>query len=424
MLNSEPLRKKILISAYAISPYLGSEYGVAWNFVTKLNAFYDVTVLYGTSSERMGNNAEMLEYIENNSIDVDCIYVRPNMIVMFFDWLNRNVNSIFFATSYSLWQRQVLRAARKLTNKTRFDLVHHLGTTGFRQPGFLWKLNLPFVWGPAGGTSNLNRIFFPLLSKAQYFRHLVRNISNLYFLRFSLRLRRIARESSAIFCATQADQENFKKYFNVECSVIRENSIRSYASTVKKTESHLNFVWVGWIDERKALNLLIESLAMLGRKDDWKLHVVGNGPTKEKCMALSQALGLSGQIVWHGSVKREQVVQIIRNSDVHIISSLMEGLPTVLLEAFEVCVPTISLDHCGMKDLIDADIGFKIKITTLNEVVSKFTECLNHCLDNPEMLDSMKMRILEKQSELHWDRSIDKVRAIYEEVISDGKFVL
>ncbi len=56
-------RRRVLVCAYAISPYLGSEYGMAWNFVSGLSEHYDLTVLYGTSGGRMGNNAEMSEYL-------------------------------------------------------------------------------------------------------------------------------------------------------------------------------------------------------------------------------------------------------------------------------------------------------------------------------------------------------------------------
>lgn len=413
-------KKNILISAYAISPYLGSEYGVGWNFVTRLSTFYDVTVLYGTSGDRMGNNAEMVDYIEmNGSAGVNYVYVRPNSMVLLLDWLNRKVNPIFFAYAYSFWQRQVLVTAKALTKSGKYDLVHHLNTIGFRQPGFLWKLKIPFVWGPVGGSSNLNKIFFPLLGKASYFRHVIRNLSNLYFLGYSSRIIKATRTASAIFCATKADRDNFRKFLNVECPVIRENSIINRASSIKKASSHFNFVWAGSVDERKALNLLIQSLAILNRKGAWTLHVVGDGPTKADCMAMSQALGVAKQIVWHGSVKREQVLEIMRDADVHVITSLMDSNPTVLLEAFEMCMPTIALNHFGMGDLIDAEIGFKIEITTLDEILRKLAEYLAYCLDNPDVVNGMKSRILERQGEFHWDVTIQKTREIYERVLSN-----
>ena len=420
MWNLGSKKKKILISAYAISPHLGSEYGVGWNFVTRLSDFYHITVLYGTSGGRMGNNMEMEEYIENNKCsEIEYVHVKPNFIVYFLDWMNRKINPIFFSYSYMLWQRQVLAMAEKLNNNNNYDLVHHLNTIGFRQPGLLWKMKIPFVWGPVGGSSNLNKIFFPSQGRANYVRHIIRNYSNWYFLKFSARVRNASRVASAIFCATRADQENFKKYLKIDCSVIRENSIINYASGIKKTGSVVKFVWVGSVDDRKALHFLLNALAKLRYQTGWILHVVGDGPSKQRCMDMGQKLGLSDKIIWHGSVERKAVLEIMREADVHVITSIMDSNPTVLLEALEMCIPTIAFDHFGMRDLIESDIGFKIKITTLSDIVEKLSESIDFCISHHDVLDRMKYRILEKQNELHWDITIEKVRELYERVLTN-----
>ena len=51
--------KDILVLAYAISPSKGSEYAVAWNYVTAMSRYHRLTVLYGTSGEHMGDTVEM-----------------------------------------------------------------------------------------------------------------------------------------------------------------------------------------------------------------------------------------------------------------------------------------------------------------------------------------------------------------------------
>ena len=42
----------------------------------------------------------------------------------------------------------------RLHQQLRFNLVHQATFCGFREPGFLWKLDAPFLWGPIGGTQN------------------------------------------------------------------------------------------------------------------------------------------------------------------------------------------------------------------------------------------------------------------------------
>ena len=95
--------------------------------------------------------------------------------------------------SYNLWQRRALRAARQLHAQVRFDLVHHVNILGFREPGYLWKLDAPFIWGPVGGTQN-----YPWRNLSQAgliggVREVLRNLVNGLQLRFSRRVHRAAR---------------------------------------------------------------------------------------------------------------------------------------------------------------------------------------------------------------------------------------
>ena len=60
---------------------------------------------------------------------------------------------------------------KNIIENENFDLIHNLNPIGYREPGYLWKLNLPYIWGPIGGIPNRpsqlftdlslkNRIFF------------------------------------------------------------------------------------------------------------------------------------------------------------------------------------------------------------------------------------------------------------------------
>ena len=60
--------KNILVLAYAISPTRGSEYSVAWNYVTHMSKANDLTVLYGISGNHMGECRETEDYIDKHPI--------------------------------------------------------------------------------------------------------------------------------------------------------------------------------------------------------------------------------------------------------------------------------------------------------------------------------------------------------------------
>ena len=73
------MMKHILVLAYAISPYKGSEFSVAWNYVKNMSKDNKLTVLYGTSDEHMGEVQSMERFLRDNQLDnVTFVPVKPD----------------------------------------------------------------------------------------------------------------------------------------------------------------------------------------------------------------------------------------------------------------------------------------------------------------------------------------------------------
>lgn len=100
---------------------------------------------------------------------------------------------------------------------------------------------------------------------------------------------------------------------------------------------------VGRLDEgQKDFNTLINAYANLKNKSkiDEKLVLVGDGPDREKLENLVKELKLENDIIFLG--KKSNPYIWIKNSKVFILSSKYEGLPTVLIEALVLDIPSIS----------------------------------------------------------------------------------
>lgn len=52
--------------------------------------------------------------------------------------------------------RDAYKLACTLHQENPFDVAHQLGPIGFRNPGYLWKLNCRTIWGPIGGAQFIN----------------------------------------------------------------------------------------------------------------------------------------------------------------------------------------------------------------------------------------------------------------------------
>lgn len=100
---------------------------------------------------------------------------------------------------------------------------------------------------------------------------------------------------------------------------------------------------VGRLDEgQKDFNTLINAYANLKKesKIDEKLVLVGDGPDKEKLESLVKNFNLEKDVIFLG--KKSNPYIWMKNSKAFILSSKYEGLPTVLIEALILDVPSIS----------------------------------------------------------------------------------
>ena len=137
-------RKRVLMLAYACSPYRGSEPGTGWQRAVENAKYFDTWVI----CEQGEFEADIRRY-ENEYGQVPGLFfcfVPKTRIENFVGY----IPGLYYVT-YKIWHRRAYRAAVGLHKRHGFELVHQANMCGFREPGYLWKLPLPFAWGPIGG---------------------------------------------------------------------------------------------------------------------------------------------------------------------------------------------------------------------------------------------------------------------------------
>lgn len=110
---------------------------------------------------------------------------------------------------------------------------------------------------------------------------------------------------------------------------------------------------VGRLSPEKGQHGLIQAFAAVRAAGiDAELRILGDGPERSRLENLIQELGLEGSVTLGGRVPAAQVVAELAQSDVFAISSFMEGLPVVLMEALAMEVPVVAPAVAGIPELI------------------------------------------------------------------------
>lgn len=133
----------------------------------------------------------------------------------------------------------------------RFDIIHYLNPIGYREPGYLWKLGLPYIWGPIGGANSLDARLLPVLPKSGQFKLLLRKYLNWFQLRYSYRLKQALRATNLLLTATTENQDVFQTLHGAQSIYIPENGTTGEylgESKPKDTSNVINLIWIGRIE--------------------------------------------------------------------------------------------------------------------------------------------------------------------------------
>lgn len=403
--------KKILVVAYAVSPSRGSEYSVAWNYINEMSKDNQLVVLYGASGDHMGDINEMENWLSSNLIpNVRFVPVLPSGLTIKLNFLNRKgIFPYSFYLALKFWQKQVYLEAEKIIKAEKFDLIHNLNPIGYREPGYLWKLKLPYLWGPIGGIPNWPSQLFTDVSLKNKVFFTIRNWINTIQFKFNNRLKKALKNSDLILTATSENGEALEKEYNVKSINIPENGIitshlENLARNVNfKEDEVLNIVWIGRIDQRKSINFLIEALIRIKHKK-WHLHIVGEGYFKEKMQSRAIEMGIDNKLTWHGHIDRLKVLELFKSMHLHVITSLSEATTTVLFESMTNNIPTITLNHCGMKDVICDCCGIKIDTYSVEQVKQDMAFAIAHVIENPYKINELSNGVSKCKELFTWDR--------------------
>ena len=406
---------KILINAYACSPGMGSEPGMAWNWVSNLAKFCELYIITeGEFREKIEAVVPTLEQGRNMHF-----YYNPvSDEIRKMCW---NQGDWRFYKYYREWQWKTYLLAKDICNEVKIDVLHQLNMIGFREPGYLWKLSkengVPFVWGPVDAKDKFPVAYLDSASiKTKLFMRL-KNFLTTIQLKHSGRVREAARQASVVFSASSNSQRSFKNYMKIDSLLLNETGcyLQEHPLVDKSQKQTFDVLWVGKLDFRKQLALALWTIAAVG-SHLVRFHIVGGGDA-EHYKQLAIDLGIADWCVWHGAVSHDEVQVLMQQLDVFFFTSVAEGTPHVVLEAIGNNLPVVCFDTCGQGDVVNDKVGRKIPLTKPMQSVQDFAKALKDLEKNRDLLKQMSDNCKQRQMELSWENKAKTMVEWYEKVV-------
>lgn len=153
-------------------------------------------------------------------------------------------------------------------------------------------------------------------------------------------------------------------------------SISHHSSRIKKTRT-LGTVFRFVEVKRPLLWLNVASIVNKMMDESVRFQMVGDGPMLETAIGHAKALGLEDLVEFSGY--RDDVNDILPTFDAFLLTSAIEGLPNVLIEAQSKGIPVISTNAGGAQEtFIEGSTGLLVDSSNPDDIAKAVCEVLQN----------------------------------------------
>jgi sugar transferase (PEP-CTERM/EpsH1 system associated) len=142
------------------------------------------------------------------------------------------------------------------------------------------------------------------------------------------------------------------------------------------SNSPKTFVTVGRLDKVKNQKLLIEAFALavntLDGFADCHLNIVGDGPLYKELSSQIETLNMQDSIHLLGF--RNDITDILKDSDIFVLSSVYEAMPMTILEAMANKTPVVCTNVGGISKFISEDQAWFVESKNCTALANKLNE--------------------------------------------------
>lgn len=409
--------RTILITAYAVNPYKGSEDGTGWNIPVKLSKSNKVIVI-----TRKNNQPEIDRYCNENpeNINLDNISFHYYDLPQWLMSLKKKLGERGYVLYFYLWQLFMPLFIKR--NKFQYDILHALNFHSDSQPQFLWTLNKPVFWGPIGHHSPVPKAFIlkPYGFK-KYLKDRVYNLVKILFRKLDPFYYLSKWTAKKIFVINSSINDSVKAHDKkVEIlPAVASNPIQSDKKIIAK---NFNVLSVGRFTFMKGFDTVIKSYSQFYHSLDpeqqkfVKLTLVGKGEEENYLRKLIKNERIEEVVEIINWVKFSDMQSIYLKSSVFLFGS-HEGAGMVVPEALSYGVPIICFNNEGPGELCSEENAIKIEVRSYDQALNDFSSALNFLFNKPNELNKMSSNAREyAKSKFSWANKAHQINKAYDSV--------
>jgi colanic acid/amylovoran biosynthesis glycosyltransferase len=192
----------------------------------------------------------------------------------------------------------------------------------------------------------------------------------------------------------------------------------------QQNHDEFTILFVGSLQFRKGVQVLLRALEDLGPNREWRCRIVGDGPMANELKAIAARSQVANRIEFLGPRTAEEVERQYSLADVLVTPSVAglggraEGIPTVLMEGLSNFVPVVASNQTGIPELVrDGETGLLFEP---GDHVA-LARCLVEIMENPKRAAGLAKRgYALVEQEFNVTRNMERFRTLVTENCDAG----
>lgn len=407
------IRMRILLSAYACAPDKGSEPGIGWNWANSLAQ--QGHTIYCLTRSVQGSATD-----QQTVSDMKIVYIG---VWKWLEMMRKTFPYPFVYLHYLVWQYQAYLHARSMQGQLAFDVIHHVSYVSVQLGSHLWKLNVPFVFGPVGGAQKVPRTLKKYLGFG-YFKEILRDLTEFVLLRVLGNTRKCLEKAVLVLVTNQETYTFAEKCGAKNIRYFLDMGI-SQCEAIKRTPTteEVRILWVGKLVAIKGLDMVLEGLKA-ARNPRLQLTVVGDGPLYYYYRMKTLRLGISKQVHFKGMMSYHDLQQAYRDHHALVYCPLRSAFGAQLLEAMSYGLPVITLDIHGAGFFIPEGTGMKVKLPKSDSLSLQLGKAFNAIYTDQQQYEKQVRKALKFAQKHQWHKKATSILHLYDVAISGHTYAV
>ncbi len=403
--------KTILISAYAVNPFKGSEDGMGWNYISQAAVNHRVVAV-----TRHNNRQDIERYIAAHTGTADWM---ERISFLYFDWpqwtLFWKKGPMLSMIYYYLWQLSL--AFWLVKQKVSCDIVHNLNFHNDWTPSFLWMLNRKFVWGPVGHHPAVPLTFLWRYGWREVIKDRAIWIMKWCFWNLDPLLALTRYNADAVWCMhdAAADRLRLKERYVTHPSVAAAPVVAD-----KAVRHDFTVLSIGRFVPLKGFDVTVKAFAAFYRtldndaKKKTVLKIIGKGPWKSKISRIAEEEGVAHAVEIIDWMPQAELGRLYRDASVFLFPS-HEGAGMVVPEALRYGIPVLCWDNIGPGSIVHPESQLKVPYSGYRNSVHTFSRRLLRLYrDSSFYARESALAYARFSSSLSWDVKAQQLDTFYE----------